>query len=163
VAALTERFGCGMPTVATSRRCCTDIPPMCVAWLLPPIASSCSVAVRMATCGCGTSNLRNVCAYCRVTQQHSTYWACVPMAHDCDHLDTWFWGVAWSPDGKRLAGTTYGRGMLLWEMRTRSGHWIGRELAAWIRRLAWSPDGTRLVAGAGDGHLYVWDVQGGRL
>src|SRR2546427_7204491 len=53
--------------------------------------------------------------------------------------------------------------MLLWEMRTRSGHWIGRELAAWIRRLAWSPDGTRLVAGAGDGHLYVWDVQGGRL
>ena len=82
---------------------------------------------------------------------------------DRDHLDTWFWGVAWSPDGKRLAGTTYGRGVLLWEMRARSGHWIGRELATWIRRVAWSPNGTRLVAGAGDGHLYVWDAQDGRL
>src|SRR5258708_12825137 len=48
-------------------------------------------------------------------------------------------------------------------MSSRSGYWIGRELATWIRRVAWSPDGTRLVAGTGEGYLYVWDAQDGRL
>ena len=87
----------------------------------------------------------------------------IEVIRDRDHLDTWFSGTAWSPDGKWLAGATYGRGVHLWEMSSRSGYWIGRELATWIRRVAWSPDGTRLVAGTGEGYLYVWDAQDGRL
>jgi WD40 repeat protein len=53
--------------------------------------------------------------------------------------------------------------VLVWDVTTRSGRWVGRELSTRIRHVAWSPDGTRLVGAGDDGVVYVWDALVGTL
>jgi len=45
---------------------------------------------------------------------------------DPDEPDIFFYGVAWSPDGQRLASGTYMHGVLVWDVPTRNFHWVGR-------------------------------------
>lgn len=65
--------------------------------------------------------------------------------------------VAWSPDGRLLAGAT-ADGVVVWEAKT------GRELArldehrGYVEQVLWSPDGTRLISGGTDGRVLVWGV-----
>src|SRR5262249_5573003 len=76
-------------------------------------------------------------------------------------------GLAFSPDGKRLASQT-------WDATTREAPvkvWdaeSGRELLAlkgdtgyWANSIAFSPDGQRLVCGS-QTMLRIWDLQTGR-
>jgi WD40 repeat protein/serine/threonine protein kinase len=66
-------------------------------------------------------------------------------------------GVAWSPDGKRLAAFAGFRLVITWDAET------GRKLATMrghnddVVAVAWSPDGTRLASAAVDNSVRVWD------
>jgi WD40 repeat protein len=68
-------------------------------------------------------------------------------------------GLAWSPDGARLAVTGDGGQLRIWDVRQRK---VGRDLAghdgpvhaAWVATV-------RLVAGGREGKLRVWDVVSG--
>jgi WD40 repeat protein len=74
------------------------------------------------------------------------------------------WIVAWSPDGKRLAGS--GNSIArVWDAET------GKELLAlglrgpylgFVPSVAWSPDGKRLATGSYGGKAKLWDAETGQ-
>jgi WD40 repeat protein len=68
-------------------------------------------------------------------------------------------GVAWSPDGKRLA-TGGADETAIWDAST------GIELLSWrspdVGSVAWSPDGKRLATGGADETAKIWDAETGR-
>lgn len=72
-----------------------------------------------------------------------------------DFLD----GLAWSPDGKRLACGSSRRGVVIFEMTPHHPHRIGKPLPLPIRPVSWSPDGTQVAGGGNDGAVYVWDSE----
>ncbi|MCX6047260.1 MAG: AAA family ATPase [Chloroflexi bacterium] len=80
-----------------------------------------------------------------------------------DKIDRYFYGVAWSPDGQRIASGTYQRGVLVWDVTAHTQQWIGRTFPIRTRHVAWSPDGMRLAGGGEDGIVYVWDATDGAL
>jgi WD40 repeat protein len=68
------------------------------------------------------------------------------------------------PDGRRVViGMAAAHGMFLWDLEKGdaihdfSGHKV------WTLRLAVSADGRRMITGSHDRHLYVWDVDNGRI
>ncbi|MBA4066138.1 MAG: hypothetical protein C0501_20955 [Isosphaera sp.] len=72
--------------------------------------------------------------------------------------------LAFTPDGRRLAGATDHGAVYVWE--ADGGQWVaGRGPDdGWARpvtALAFSPDGKRLAAGRSDGRVYLWDTAGG--
>ena len=66
--------------------------------------------------------------------------------------------LAYSPDGRRLAGPYEGNQVGLWETDTYGlvGALSGHE--ATVLSVAFSPDGRRLLSGAADSLIKVWDV-----
>jgi WD40 repeat protein/serine/threonine protein kinase len=72
------------------------------------------------------------------------------------------WGVAYSPDGTRLATASPDGTVKLWdaitgqEVRTLKGH------TSPVFSVAFSPDGTRLASGDEDS-IVIWDVTDGRV
>jgi len=77
------------------------------------------------------------------------------------HLDQ-ICGVAFSPDGRRLATASYDRTAKVWdtatgeELLTLTGH-----LAA-VTSVAFSPDGRRLLTASTDATVKVWDALSGK-
>jgi WD40 repeat protein len=71
-------------------------------------------------------------------------------------------GVAWSPDGARLATATQDHKTIISEaatgkeMVTLNGH------ADAVLTVAWSPDGKRLLTGSADKTAKIWDARTGR-
>jgi WD40 repeat protein len=73
--------------------------------------------------------------------------------------DTVSWGLAYSPDGTRLAfGQDTGQ-VRIWELAPRPSE-IGRVRIGTreIYTVAFSPEGDTLAAGAQNGELHAWDV-----
>jgi eukaryotic-like serine/threonine-protein kinase len=70
-------------------------------------------------------------------------------------------GLAWSPDGTRLASWSSDKTVQVWEsaagqrLVTYAGHEQGPTSAAW------SPDSTRLVSAGAEGSLRVWQAADG--
>lgn len=71
------------------------------------------------------------------------------------------WTVAFSPDGRHVAASSFDETICIWEARTGlivaklKGH-TDRVLG-----IAFSPDGKRLVSGSRDGTARIWDVDTG--
>jgi WD40 repeat protein/transcriptional regulator with XRE-family HTH domain len=90
--------------------------------------------------------------------------------HKLQHADdagNFFDGLAWSPDGRRLASGSYRHGVQLFERMAGGGwsqaRWPGPPSTEWIRLVAWSPDGAHLAGGSDDGTLYILNPDDGRV
>lgn len=85
------------------------------------------------------------------------------------HTD-WVWGLAFSPDGDRLATSSFDGTAHVWQLPsdpsaadeaasqqplTLTGH------ADWVNAITFSPDGRRLVTGSNDATAKVWDAATG--
>jgi eukaryotic-like serine/threonine-protein kinase len=66
-------------------------------------------------------------------------------------------GLAFSPDGRRLASASADRTVKLWDVPTGRELLTLRDHAAPVTAVAFSPDGRRLAAAAADGTVIVWD------
>jgi WD40 repeat protein len=68
--------------------------------------------------------------------------------------------LAFSPDGKRLAGVGLGRGseLRVWDAATGQELFSAREATSMLRGVAFSPDGKRLAAWGGGGLIRLWDA-----
>jgi hypothetical protein len=70
-------------------------------------------------------------------------------------------GVAWSPDGRRLATSSNDRTVRIWgtdnenELAVLHGH------EGWVTGVAWSPGGQRLATASGDHTARIWDADSG--
>ena len=67
------------------------------------------------------------------------------------------YGVAFSPDGTRLALGCADTTIRLIDVATRQEVAGLRGHTDYVHAVAWSPDGTRLVSGSGDFTVRVWD------
>jgi WD40 repeat protein len=67
------------------------------------------------------------------------------------------YGLAFTPDGSRLACACANNTVRLWDMATRQAVCDLYGHAAYVHQVAFSPDGSRLLSGSGDFTLRVWD------
>ncbi len=71
--------------------------------------------------------------------------------------------VVWSPDGKKLASSSFDKTIKLWDvdtgecLQTLSGH-TGR-----VREVSWSPNGQFIASGSDDKTIRVWEVASGQV
>ncbi|HET7236113.1 MAG TPA: BTAD domain-containing putative transcriptional regulator, partial [Actinomycetota bacterium] len=65
--------------------------------------------------------------------------------------------VAWSPDGRSIAASSFGAHVFVWDANGRSMSTL-RGHSGSVDSVAWAPDGTRLLSGASDGTARVWEV-----
>jgi WD40 repeat protein len=74
-------------------------------------------------------------------------------------------GLAWSPDGGRIASTSDAGDLLIWDPATGEIFLdlIPDDLNLRVGNPAWSADGARLAAYRNDGVLYIWDSTTGEL
>jgi WD40 repeat protein len=71
-------------------------------------------------------------------------------------------GLAISPDGKRLASSSYGKGTRVWETATRKMLWQEPKFNA--EKVAFTPDGQRLIGapGGSQNKWHIWETATGR-
>ncbi len=70
------------------------------------------------------------------------------------------YGIQWSPDGRRIASSSFDRSIKIWDAGT--GHEVltlhGHDDRVWS--VAWSPDGRRLASASDDGTVRIWGAPG---
>jgi WD40 repeat protein len=73
------------------------------------------------------------------------------------HVGNPVYGLAFSPDGTRLAAGCRDNTIRLIDVASRQEVAELRGHTDYVHAVAWSPDGTRLVSGSGDSTVRVWD------
>jgi WD40 repeat protein len=68
------------------------------------------------------------------------------------------YGVAFTPDGTRLACACANNTIRLWDVATRQEAVDLRGHGAYVHAVAFSPDGSRLASCSGDFTVRVWDT-----
>ncbi|GHO68421.1 hypothetical protein KSC_073130 [Ktedonobacter sp. SOSP1-52] len=70
-------------------------------------------------------------------------------------------GVAWSPDGTRIASASADRTIQVWKASSGEAVLVyrGHKSAVWA--IAWSPDGTRIVSISEDQTVQIWEARNG--
>jgi len=71
-------------------------------------------------------------------------------------------GLAWSPDGTRLASASWDKTVQVWDAATGNTLLTYAEHASRVNTVAWSPDGTMLASGTQNGIAQVWEAGTGR-
>src|SRR2546423_1481250 len=71
--------------------------------------------------------------------------------------------VAFSPDGKRIAGGGFGKTIHIWDPTTGVTVWRLEGPTKTTRTVAFSADGKWVAAGGDDGIVRLWDVQTGKV
>ena len=79
------------------------------------------------------------------------------------HGDKYFFsGVAWSPDGSKLAAASYNKTVQVWAVDSGDTLVTLRGHQAAVLDVAWSPDGARLATASWDITTRIWDAQTGQ-
>jgi WD40 repeat protein len=71
--------------------------------------------------------------------------------------------VAFSPDGKTIAGGSADKTIWLWDSASGEIRHSLKEHAAGVRTIAFSPDGKTIASGGDDRELLLWDAANGKL
>jgi WD40 repeat protein len=73
--------------------------------------------------------------------------------------DSAVWGIALSPDGKKVASGSDDGAVRLWDIEACKvvTKWTGHTRLA--SSVCWSPDGRRVLSGSNDGTARQWDVE----
>ena len=66
--------------------------------------------------------------------------------------------VAFSPDGRRIATSSFDRTVKLWETETGQEVFTLRGHTSGVLGVAFSPDGRRLATGSIDSTARIWDT-----
>src|SRR5437016_2762308 len=70
-------------------------------------------------------------------------------------------GVAWSPDGTRIASASNDGTVQVWDAANGGHVYTYRGHTDRVNVVAWSPDGTRIASGSDDHTVQVWDAANG--
>ncbi|CAM2008204.1 nSTAND1 domain-containing NTPase [Acanthopleuribacter pedis] len=68
------------------------------------------------------------------------------------------WGVAISPDGATLAGASWDKTLILFDLKSGRQRAILRGHSSHVVGVAFSPDGTRLASASADHTVRLWDI-----
>ena len=75
--------------------------------------------------------------------------------------DQTIWRVRWSPDGKRLASSSFTHNVQVWEPEGTAPPQLIGTMPDYAMGLGWNPDGATLAAGSTHGEIWLWKTGGG--
>lgn len=67
--------------------------------------------------------------------------------------------VTWSPDGTRLAASSWDGSLSIWDVREARLEELLRVTDARLQQVEWSPDGRWIAGGDWDSYVHVWDAR----
>lgn len=78
-------------------------------------------------------------------------------------IGTWSRSVAYSPDGRFLAGGFFDGTARVWQLPTMAALQSFKGHSGWVRSILFSRDGSRLITAADDDVVRIWDANSGLL